>query len=117
MKITIVIIHSLSIILLMPFMAEAQVRSSTNYNITEEVVATGGHAATSANYTNVSTSGQSGTVGVHNSINYENQSGFWHTVLLELPIPTLSSIGLILLMLGMGFILLRKKIEGERTHL
>ncbi len=82
----------------------------------EEVVSTGGHDSTSTNYTNVSTTGQSGTVGVHNSTNYENQSGFWHTVFVELPIPTLSSIGLILLMLGMGFILLRRKVEGERVQ-
>ncbi len=87
----------------------AQVRSSANYVITEEVVASGGHDAASVNYTNDSTLGQSGSVGVHLSTNYENQSGFWHTILLELPIPTLSTVGLLILMLSVSLFLFRKK--------
>lgn len=91
----------------------AQVRSSTNYEVTEEVVATGGHEASSTNYTNESTLGQPGTTGINTSTNYENQSGFWHTILVELPVPAISTIGLILLVLGFSVFIFRRKTQGS----
>lgn len=112
MKIIIVLTIFLCCVPIMTGEVVAQVRSSADYEITEEAVSTGGHEAVSASYENVSTTGQSSGVGIQNSAHYENQNGFWHTVLEIPPIPAMTAAGLILLMLVMGWMLMKRK--GDR---
>ena len=55
-------------------------QSSTNYKIEADVISGGGSDASSTNYYNESTLGQSTDGEPSSSTNYENQPGFWNVV-------------------------------------
>ena len=94
--------------------AAAQVRSSAHYEIEDEVVAGGGNASSSATYSNTSTTAQFATVGLQDSATYENQSGFWHTILTVPPIPAVSAMGIgCLILIFSGFIYRRKSMQEK----
>ena len=57
--------------------------SSTNYRITSTVMSGGGGAMSSANFNIVFTAGQPGPPGSISSSDYQINSGFWYTLLLD----------------------------------
>ena len=87
-------------------------QSSTHYEISGDAIAQGCGLATGGVYENVSTTGQSAPVGISRGAGYENQSGFWNTILLLPPVPTLSCLSLFMLIIGFGFVLYKKKQRG-----
>ena len=78
-------------------------QSSVHYTITEDVFAQGGGYAAAGVYEVNSTAGQQGTIGNQAGILYENQSGFWHTLLSLSTIPTLSGMLVLFCLTVFGF--------------
>ncbi len=92
----------------------AQVRSSAHYEIEDEVIAGGGSESSSGSYSNTSTTAQFATVGLQDSATYENQSGFWHTILTVPPIPAVSTVGIgCLILLFSGLIFRHKSMQRK----
>lgn len=86
-------------------------QNSADYLIPKDVVSSGGViGATSSDYSLSSTVGQSGTVGNQSSSDYDNQSGFWHAVLIPPPLPALSAGATVLLLLVLT-VIIRKRME------
>ncbi|MBN1355803.1 hypothetical protein JXA40_05975 [bacterium] len=101
------------ILAILPAPLLASDSNSDDYSIVQDVVAQGGHEAVSANYGNMSSAGQQSTVGIQGAGTYENQGGFWHTVLLVPPVPALSLSSILILLGAVSFLFIRKKHLGN----
>jgi hypothetical protein len=85
-------------------------QSSADYEIPKDVVSSGGViGASSSDYTLSGTIGQPGTVGNQSSTDYDNQSGFWHAVLIPPPLPALSAGAVVLLLIILTILFRRRR--------
>ena len=82
MKRLIPLLTAQAILLCLFFSITQAEMSSTSYRISTTVISGGGNAMSSASYHTVSTLGQSSPVGSSASATYNNDSGFWHTLLM-----------------------------------
>ncbi|MBN2053428.1 hypothetical protein JW905_00815 [bacterium] len=87
---------------------------SDHYQITRDVIASGGGTAVGDLYSNASTTGQPGGIGIQNSSDYQNHGGFWHGGYSPVVLPALSLLSLLILFGYFTFVTHQRRYEARK---